>query len=38
MVWITSRHLGSDRKPDPELFESQIRIRNKKFWIHNTGF
>jgi hypothetical protein len=43
------QNLGSEWKKDPELFETQIRfrnslknltqirIRNNKFWIHNTG-
>jgi hypothetical protein len=31
------KYLGSDLKPDPELFESRIRIRYKTFRIHKTG-
>ncbi len=24
-------------EPEPKLFESRSRSRNKKFWLHNTG-
>ncbi len=29
--------LEPEWEPEPKLFESRSRSRNKKFWLHNTG-
>jgi hypothetical protein len=34
---VLVQDLNSNPDPNPKLTAGQIRIRTKKFWIHNTA-